>query len=128
MSPPADPFILFVYGTLKRGQKSHHFIADQEFLGEAVTMPFYRLYSKGWHPAMVVDADNGLEVKGEVCGCDLVALSDGSPELVVIGEMKRSWTLLKTSSFWLRSDSLSGMDRGANRCGVSLDFSTSTSV
>jgi hypothetical protein len=39
-----------------------------------------------------------------------------------------SWTLLKTSSFWLRSDSLSGMDREANRCGVSLDFSTSTSV
>ena len=30
----------------------------------------------------------GLEVKGEVCGCDLVALSDGSPELVVIGEMR----------------------------------------
>ena len=30
----------------------------------------------------------GLEVKGEVCGCDLVALSEGSPELVVIGEMK----------------------------------------
>jgi hypothetical protein len=22
----------------------------------------------------------GLEVKGEVCGCDLVALSDGAPE------------------------------------------------
>jgi hypothetical protein len=35
----------------------------------------------------------GLEVKGEVRGCDLVALSDGSPELVVVGEMKRSFTL-----------------------------------
>ena len=35
----------------------------------------------------------GLEVKGEVRGCDIVALSDGSPELVVIGEMKRSFTL-----------------------------------
>jgi hypothetical protein len=35
----------------------------------------------------------GLEVKGEVRGCDLVALSDGSPELVVIGEMKQSFTL-----------------------------------
>ncbi len=35
----------------------------------------------------------GLEVKGEVCGCDLVGLSDGVPELVVIGEMKRSFTL-----------------------------------
>jgi hypothetical protein len=35
----------------------------------------------------------GLEVKGEVCGCDLVALSDGSPDVVVIGEMKQSFTL-----------------------------------
>jgi hypothetical protein len=26
----------------------------------------------------------GLEVKGEVCGCDLVALSGNSPELVVL--------------------------------------------
>ena len=31
-----------------------------------------------------------LEVKGEVCGCNLVALSGGSPELVVIGELKQS--------------------------------------
>jgi hypothetical protein len=35
----------------------------------------------------------GLEVKGEVCGCDLVALPEGLPELVVIGEMKQSFTL-----------------------------------
>jgi hypothetical protein len=35
----------------------------------------------------------GLEVKGEVCGCDLVGLSGGAPELVVIGEMKQSFTL-----------------------------------
>ena len=35
----------------------------------------------------------GLEVKGEVCRCDLVALSEGLPELVVIGEMKQSFTL-----------------------------------
>ena len=35
----------------------------------------------------------GLEVKPEVCGCDLVALSDGSPELVVVGEIKQSFTL-----------------------------------
>ena len=35
----------------------------------------------------------GLEVKGEVRGCDIVALSDASPELVVIVEMKQSFTL-----------------------------------
>lgn len=35
----------------------------------------------------------GLIVKGEVKGCDLVGLSDGKPELVVIGELKRAFTL-----------------------------------
>lgn len=35
----------------------------------------------------------GFEVKGEVCGCDLVALAEGEPEIVVIGEMKQSFTL-----------------------------------
>jgi hypothetical protein len=35
----------------------------------------------------------GFAVKGEVCGCDLVALAgDGAP-LVVIGELKQSFTL-----------------------------------
>ena len=28
-----------------------------------------------------------------MCGCDLVALSEGSPELAVISEMKQSFTL-----------------------------------
>ena len=30
----------------------------------------------------------GFEVKGEICGCDLVALDSGSPTAVVIGELK----------------------------------------
>jgi hypothetical protein len=35
----------------------------------------------------------GFEVKGEICGCDLVALRDGNPTAVVIGELKLSFTL-----------------------------------
>ena len=35
----------------------------------------------------------GFEVKGEVCGCDLVALNGGSPTAVVIGELKLTFTL-----------------------------------
>jgi hypothetical protein len=35
----------------------------------------------------------GLEVKGEICGCDIVALDDGKPAAVVIGELKMSFTL-----------------------------------
>jgi hypothetical protein len=35
----------------------------------------------------------GLEVKGEVCGCDVVALDQGEPVAVVIAELKLSFTL-----------------------------------
>jgi hypothetical protein len=35
----------------------------------------------------------GFEVKGEICGCDLVALDRGSPTAVVIGELKLTFTL-----------------------------------
>jgi len=35
----------------------------------------------------------GFEVKGEICGCDLVALREGEPVAVVIGELKLTFTL-----------------------------------
>ena len=35
----------------------------------------------------------GYAVKGEVCGCDLVALRDGDPPVVVVGELKLGFNL-----------------------------------
>lgn len=35
----------------------------------------------------------GFEVKGEVCGCDVVALDKGEPAAVVIAELKLTFTL-----------------------------------
>ncbi|MEZ5849696.1 MAG: DUF2161 family putative PD-(D/E)XK-type phosphodiesterase [Hyphomicrobiaceae bacterium] len=35
----------------------------------------------------------GFEVKGEVCGCDVVALDNGAPVAVVIAELKLTFTL-----------------------------------
>ena len=35
----------------------------------------------------------GFEVKGEICGCDLVAIRDGTPTAVIIGELKLTFTL-----------------------------------
>jgi len=32
-------------------------------------------------------------VKGEICGCDLVALRDGEPSAIIIGELKLTFTL-----------------------------------
>jgi hypothetical protein len=35
----------------------------------------------------------GFEVKGEICGCDVVALYQGEPAALVIGELKLTFTL-----------------------------------
>src|SRR4029077_16560515 len=35
----------------------------------------------------------GFEVKGEICGCDLVALRDGQPTISVVGELKLGFNL-----------------------------------
>lgn len=35
----------------------------------------------------------GFEVKGEICGCDVVALDQGSPAALVIAELKLAFTL-----------------------------------
>ncbi|QJW98162.1 gamma-glutamylcyclotransferase family protein [Frigoriglobus tundricola] len=58
--------LLFVYGTLKRGGRNYRLLADQEFVGAAVTAPRYRVIDLGAHPGLVRDAANGLAVHGEL--------------------------------------------------------------
>jgi gamma-glutamylaminecyclotransferase len=57
---------LFVYGTLKRGLRNHHYIADQVFLGEVATEPLYRVIDLGPHPGLIRDQIEGLAVMGEL--------------------------------------------------------------
>jgi gamma-glutamylaminecyclotransferase len=61
---------VFVYGTLKRGGRSHHLLDGQEFLGPARTRPAYRLYDRGSYPCLVEDWENGVPVQGEVWRVD----------------------------------------------------------
>jgi gamma-glutamylcyclotransferase (GGCT)/AIG2-like uncharacterized protein YtfP len=56
---------VFLYGTLKRGQRSHHLLKDQRFLGEARTAAVYRLFDTGRYPCLVEAAD-GVNVHGEI--------------------------------------------------------------
>lgn len=45
--------VLFVYGTLKRGQRNHGLLRVARFLGEAVTVPLYTLLDLGPFPGMI---------------------------------------------------------------------------
>lgn len=67
------PTLLFVYGTLKRGLRNHHFLAGQEFLGPARTLPGYRLYHCGPYPGVVADR-GGPAVEGELWRVDDITL------------------------------------------------------
>ena len=58
--------ILFVYGTLKRGECNGYRLAGQEFLGEVVTAPRYRVFDLGAHPGLIRDDVKGLAVHGEL--------------------------------------------------------------
>ena len=61
---------VFVYGTLKRGGDNHHYLAYQQFLGAAHTLPGYTLYSLGDYPGMVRAADDTDGVTGELWAVD----------------------------------------------------------
>ena len=62
--------ILFLYGSLKRGHPNHHLMAGQEYLGEAVTEPRYRIIGLGRYGGMIRDEASGLAVKGELWAVD----------------------------------------------------------
>lgn len=67
-----------MYGSLKRGHRNHRLLADQEFLGDAVTEPRYRLVDLGTYPGMV-DDPHGVSVTGELWAvgeCALAELDD----------------------------------------------------
>jgi gamma-glutamylaminecyclotransferase len=68
--------ILFLYGTLKRGQRNHSLLRGQRFVGVATTEPRYRLYDFGPYPGMVEVAADGLAVTGELWVVDAACLAE----------------------------------------------------
>jgi gamma-glutamylcyclotransferase (GGCT)/AIG2-like uncharacterized protein YtfP len=62
--------LLFVYGTLKTGERNNPlYLAGQSVLGPARTPPRYRLYDCGPYPGLV-EADDGVSVVGELWDID----------------------------------------------------------
>ena len=98
---------LFVYGTLKRGERNHRLIADQQFDGPAVTAPRYRVIDLGPHPGLVVDVTHGQAVVGElweVSDCALAELDDfeGLPDPFARRPIELSYGSAE-AYFWVRA-------------------------
>jgi len=61
---------IFLYGTLKSGGVSHHFLAGQRLVGAARTRPEYRLHQLDGYPGMVLAPEGGRSIEGEVWEVD----------------------------------------------------------
>ena len=63
---PAPEIAVFVYGTLRRGQSSHHLLAGARWGGEQV-LPGARLHNLGPFPMAIVSPETGADaVQGEL--------------------------------------------------------------
>ena len=67
--------LLFVYGTLKRGCCNHAHLANQQFVGNARTVPGHRLHDMGGYPGLVATAGEPGSVEGEIWSVDAAALA-----------------------------------------------------
>lgn len=47
-----SPHLVFVYGTLRRGEKHCNYLASSEYLGQFETLPHYALFDLGKYPGM----------------------------------------------------------------------------
>ncbi len=63
MADTEDGNLVFVYGTLMRGQSAHAYLAEAEYIGE-YRLPGYAMYDLGWYPGIVPDP--ARTVYGEV--------------------------------------------------------------
>jgi len=66
---------VFLYGTLKRGGVSHHYLAGQRLVGGARTRPEYLLHQLDGYPGMVPAAEGGRSIEGEIWEVDPVCLA-----------------------------------------------------
>ena len=66
--------LIFVYGTLMRGDVRSSFLSKGQFVSEAVTAPKYCMYNLGSYPGLVPSQTEGLSVEGEIYSVDPATL------------------------------------------------------
>jgi len=59
---------VFVYGTLKRGQRNYQFLRNADFVGKFVTEPVYSMYAFEDYPAVCLHGRHAIH--GEVYRVD----------------------------------------------------------
>lgn len=59
---------IFICGSALRGQPDHQNLQGAKFIGEAKTLPQYRLHAvkDGWHPGIYQVETNGISIFGEI--------------------------------------------------------------
>lgn len=65
-APIQTDSVVFVYGSLKRGESNHRLLAEAEFLGRGRTEPLFALYCLGPWPAMIRTTESPTAVEGEL--------------------------------------------------------------
>lgn len=55
---------VFVYGTLKEGERNHHFLGKSEKIGEFYTEPIYSMVKAGSYP--IVKREGHTAIEGEL--------------------------------------------------------------
>jgi gamma-glutamylcyclotransferase (GGCT)/AIG2-like uncharacterized protein YtfP len=81
MEPADDPpgsrlptrTLVFVYGTLKRGQVRHFALKGQRLVGDARTRPRYRMVNLGSYPALI--EGGATAIAGELWEVDAACLA-----------------------------------------------------
>lgn len=110
-----DTFLLFVYGTLKRGGVRNFLLRGQKFLGEARTVPRYALYDLGAYPGLVQAEEDGQVVYGELYEVEQSLLPrldavEGAPTLFRLEQLElqghdrlvRSYFYQRATTGWSR--------------------------
>ena len=105
---PNDPLLLFVYGTLKRGERNHPLLMDEKYLGDTGTSPDYLLVDLGPYPGMVEKPLGGFSVQGELFEIPYKLIieldkTEGSPflfnlELITLADGSKAFSYLYKQS------------------------------
>lgn len=104
---------MFVYGTLLRGEPSHHLLAATPLVGAATTGPHFDLFDLGDYPAMVPGGETAVAGELYTVGSDVIRALDrfeGHPRFY-----RRRIILLQggdeAEAYLLRPDQVTGRRR-----------------